>query len=235
MEPRKEISSTELEAWRPDPASGPHGYFRAALAFVRGHYAEELRGFSSVSPGDVGPDRFFLEYVWVVHATGFNAGVVGRMMPRLLAAYGHWSALARKEEHEVLRDVLPVCNNPGKAKAVRRGAKLLRDGVDAHGWERFRDEDLSSPEKLRRFPYIGPVTCFHLARNIGLLEFVKPDLHLVRMAGAWAFEDPVAMCGRIRDRHLEETGERLPLGIVDLVLWYAASTFGTLGMRGDGR
>lgn len=149
------------------------------------------------------------------------------MMERLLPAYGHWSSLARKEEPEVMRSVLPVCNNPQKARAVWRASRLLRDGVDAFGWDEYRKGYLSSPDLLRRLPYVGPVTCFHLARNVGLLEFVKPDLHLVRMAEHWGFPDPVEMCRAVRP-------EGMPLGIVDLVLWYAASTFGTIGMRRDG-
>jgi len=100
------------------------------------------------------------------------------------------------------------------------------DGLDAR-WEAWRQDRLSSPELLRRLPYVGPVTCFHLARNLGMLECVKPDLHLVRMAEHWGYPGCVEMCEDLRP-------DGMPLGIVDLILWYAASTFGTSGIRRAG-
>lgn len=30
-------------------------------------------------------------------------------------------------------------------------------------------------------PFIGPVTCYHLSRNLGVKSTVKPDLHLCRL------------------------------------------------------
>lgn len=225
MEPHKELSLTE--EFRPDLGSPPREYFAKARAFVEQFYGEELKAFQSVRFSEVSPEFFVREHAWVVHATGFSAKAVGKFMPKLVCAYGHWSDLARKEEPEVMEAVLPVCNNPQKARAVWRMAKLVRDGVDAFGWEKYRDEDLSSPEKLRKLPYVGPVTCFHLARNIGLLECVKPDLHLVRMAEHWGYGGCVEMCEDMRPNGM-------PLGIVDLILWYAASTFGTLELKRDG-
>lgn len=225
MEPHKELSLTE--DLRPDLSSGPLTYFEKARAFVERFYGRELEAFQSVRFSEVSPEFFAREHAWVVHATGFSAKAVGKFMPRLLRAYGHWSDLARREEPEVMDAVLPVCNNPQKARAVWKTAKLIRDGIDAYGWEKYRQDYLSTPELLRELPYVGPVTCFHLARNIGLLECVKPDLHLVRMAEHWGFGDCVEMCKAMRPAGM-------PLGIVDLILWYAASTFGTLELKKDG-
>jgi len=227
MEPHKKLSLTD--DLRPDPGSAPKEYFVKAKAFVDRFYGDELRAFQSIRFSEISSEFFAREHAWVVHATGFSAKAVGQFMPRLIRAYGHWSSLARKKEPEVFEAVLPVCNNPQKARAVWRMAKLIKSGVDASGWEKYRDEDLSSPEKLKRLPYVGPVTCFHLARNIGMLECVKPDLHLMRMAEHWGYKSCVEMCEDMRP-------EGMPLGIVDLVLWYSASHWGTLEIkRDDGR
>jgi hypothetical protein len=225
LEPHKELSLTDEERPRLDGTA--EGYFRAALAFAERHYGAELRAAASVRLADVTPEHFFREYAWVVHATGFSARAVGRMMPRLLEAYGPWDELARRGEEEALAAVLPVCNNPRKALAVRRTAGLMLGGAEGRGWAAFRDAELSSPEALQRLPWIGPVTRYHLARNVGLLECVKPDLHLARMAEHWGYPGCLEMCEDLRP-------EGMPLGIVDLVLWYAASTFGTSGIRKDG-
>ncbi len=227
MEPHKKLPD-EVLAMRPRTDSGASEYFRGALDFALKYYEKEVLDCQGVRLQDVTLEKFFLEYVWVVHATGFNAKVVGKMMGGLVAAYGGVAELSSKGRDEAVAPVLMVCNNPQKAGAVWKTSRILRDGAAKHGWEAYRDAHLSDPVKLAELPYIGRITCYHLARNIGLLEFVKPDLHLIRMADHWGYEDPVSMCEAVRP-------DGMPLGIVDLVLWYAASTFGTIEMRKEGQ
>lgn len=224
MEPHKTLSGIEHI---PDLNSSPEAYFDTALKFVQIHYPEQLEAFSSVKFEEIDDDFFFREYVWVVHATGFSAKAVGKFMPRLLEAYGWWESLAKMGFEDVMERVSPVCNNPQKAKAVHNMAKTMSNELKSIPWAEWRQDNLSSPELLAKLPYIGKITCFHLARNIGLLEFVKPDLHLVRMAKHWGFSDCVEMCKAVAP-------PGMPLGIVDLVFWYAASTFGTIDVRQDG-
>lgn len=228
MEPHKTLPDG-TESYRPSFSDGPRAYYEKAMAFTRAFYDDELKRISSVKPEDVTPVFFFREYMWVVHATGFRASVVGKLMPRLEAAYGPWDAMAEETFDAVMDRVRPVCNNPGKAAAVHKTAVLMKSEILVRGsWEKFRRKWLSSPKLLAKLPYVGPVTCFHLGRNIGLLDCVKPDLHMVRMAEHWGFKDCEAMCEAMRGE------DDVPLGIVDLALWYAASTFGTLELRRDG-
>lgn len=230
MEPHKELDGTE--EFRPSIEEGPVEYFRKAWAFALKFYQEEVSRISSVRLENVDPDFFFREYVWVVHATGFSAKAVGKFMPRLMQAYGGWADLGKMRPDQAVERVKPVCNNPLKIKAVWKTARMME--VIADGtvtWEKFREAKLSDPAKLAELPYVGKVTCYHLGRNIGLLESVKPDLHLVRMAEHWGFRDCVDMCTVMR----AGVDPSIPLGIVDLALWYAASTFGTLEIRKAGQ
>lgn len=231
MEPHKELSA--IEKFRPDLKSGPHAYFSKALEFARANYSEQMEEIASVQFQKVSQEYFFREYIWVVHATGFSAKAVGKFMPKLIQAYGPWNCLPDLPFPQAFERVKIVCNNPQKSKAIYAMAKLMcdemfrKDGT-AVPWEEFRRNRLSSPELLAKLPYVGKVTCFHLGRNIGLLECVKPDLHLIRMAEYWGFKNCEEMCRAVRP-------EGMPLGIVDLVFWYAASTFGTLEVRKDGQ
>lgn len=225
MEPHKKLELADVDV--PSLEDGPHGYFTKALAFAKAHYAEEMAFIASMTLDRVTPELFFREYIWVVHATGFSAKAVGKFMPRLVEAYGPLDALADEDFVQAMARVKDVCNNVPKARAVHSTARLLRDGIRRAGWDEFKDESLSSPEKLQKLPFIGPITRFHLARNIGILECVKPDLHLVRMAEHWGFKDCVEMCEAVRP-------EGMPLGIVDLALWYMASTQGTGHMKKPG-
>jgi hypothetical protein len=239
MEPRKPLREEMIE-YEPSMKERPEEYFRKARIFAEKFYQEDIDRIWGTKFKEVQPNFFFMEYVFVVHATGFNAGVVTKMLPRLLSAYGlrddgsGWDALADRPETDMLASVLPVCNNPQKAKAVRKTALLMKEamfpddpGSPAETWEEFKRGRLSSAEKMVKLPYVGRITCHHLARNLGLLDSVKPDLHLVRMAEHWGFKDCVAMCEAVRP-------EGMPLGIVDLILWYASSTFGTVGVRKPG-
>jgi endonuclease III len=203
-------------------------YFKRAHEFAVQFYENEIHDIASVEFQSVSLEKFFNEYIWVVHATGFSAKQVGKMISRLIVAYGDPINFARKPEQEAIEPILKICNNPQKAKAVRKTAEILSDGISKYGWERYRNHFLCDPSKLDDLPYIGKVTCYHLARNIGQLDFIKPDLHLVRMAKHWGFgDDPYIMCEAVQP-------EGMPLGIVDLIFWYAASTFGTLEIRGEG-
>src|SRR5512135_63372 len=227
MEPHKALGSS-TEAFRP-PLDSARAYFEKALVFARAFYAEEMNQIASVKHESVDSKFFFREYTWVVHATGFSAKAVGKFMPRLVEAYGPYNELAERSLEDATGRVKVVCNNPQKIKAVHATSRLLRDGIKKLGWTEFKKEKLSTPDKLKDLPYVGPVTCFHLARNIGLLDCVKPDLHLIRLAEHWKFKDCTTMCKAMGE------GSGLPLGIVDLVVWYAASTFGTLEVRKEGQ
>jgi len=227
MEPHKNLGSG-IEEYRPPMNRGARAYFKKAREFAQEYYGDELKRIGSVRFDQVGPNSFFMEYIWVVHATGFSAKAVGKFMPRLTEAYGPWNVLA-DESWSFFDRVQPVCNNPQKAKAIWQMATIIRDGTKARDWEAFKQDKLSTPEKLADLPYIGKVTCYHLGRNIGLLDCVKPDLHLIRLAEHFKCKNCVEMCKKMG------AGTDLPLGIVDLIVWYAASTFGTLDIKKEGQ
>ena len=72
---------------------------------------------------------------------------------------------------------------------------------------------------LQEFPFMGPITSYHLAKNLGL-DVVKPDRHLMRMAWASGHESPLRMCLRVA----AVVGDSV--SVVDLVLWRYATLNG---------
>lgn len=226
MEPHRTLGAG-IEEFRPKINAGAQEYFDLALAFTRRYYGQEMDFIASTKFDEVTPDYFFREYVWVVHATGFSAKAVGTLMPRLLDAYGPWEQLAWEKSDDVVDRVKKVVNNPQKLRAVHAMAGRMAAGIRDQDWVLYKNEHLSTTEKLAELPYIGRITRFHLGRNIGLLECVKPDLHLERLAKHWGFKGSLEMCQAVRPAGM-------PLGIVDLCFWYAASTFGTLETRKEG-
>jgi len=201
-------------------------YFRGALAFVNEFYPEDLNRIMSTKFETLQPTDFFREYMWCVYTSGFNAKVVSRMFPILQDIYRPLDDVFANfkvniDSVAMAHHALAICNNKRKVKSIIDMAFKGGQEIKKSSWSIYRDTKLSSPDKLKELPFIGPITCYHLARNIGLLYYVKPDLHLNRMAINWKFEGPVELCRSIQKEF------NLPLGIIDLVLWYSASTFGT--------
>ena len=64
-------------------------------------------------------------------------------------------------------------------------------------------------------PWIGPVTKFHLAKNLGL-DFAKPDVHLARLAAAER-----TTVDELCERLAAQTGYRVTT--IDSVLWRACA------------
>jgi len=67
-------------------------------------------------------------------------------------------------------------------------------------------------EYVASLPMMGPITKYHLARNIGI-DCAKPDRHLQRLAARFGYSDVQTMCGEIA----KKSGYRI--GTVDLILW----------------
>ncbi len=85
------------------------------------------------------------------------------------------------------------------------------------GVKKFKKElGKSNIDFLECLNYIGPVTKYHLAKNLGV-NTGKPDRHLERISNILGYEYPNKLCKEIS----KATGEKM--SVVDLVLWrYAA-------------
>jgi len=210
------------EKFRPETREGFHTYYRQAKKFTLEFYSETYTRILETKFAEVSLERFFREYVWTVHTSGFSAKAVSKFWDPLITAYGSPWSIDKMTLDEVIARVSPVVNNPSKIKSVWDTSKQLIRGYHQWDWDEYKYLSCRTPDLLTQFNHIGPITKYHLARNIGLLDFVKPDLHLERMAKFWGYDSPLAMC--------KDAPDEAPLGLRDLVLWQAASTFGTLSM-----
>lgn len=226
---RHENLNEEYIKYAPKKNSNPVEWFDQAYTFAKKYYEKEINKASKVNFDEVSPEWFFQEYIWVVHATGFSAKAVSKFIDRLISGYGQYNTLCDETFESCLKRVSKVCNNPQKAKAVWMTSRILSEGINNAGWETFKNNELRDVNRLVKLPYIGNVTKYHLARNIGMLNCVKPDLHLTRMKSYWNYESEEEM---IRDMSSKYD---LPLGISDMIAWYYASTFGTIEMKQEGQ
>jgi hypothetical protein len=100
---------------------------------------------------------------------------------------------------------------------------LIARHVDEVGFESLKSRILEDPvPELSTLPHIGPVTAWHLAKNLGF-DAAKPDRHLVRLCHRLGFADVHELCGTIA----AVTGQRV--AVVDIVLWRYLSDVRPLG------
>ncbi len=178
-------------------------------------YAKRL---DTLRPEHIAPTDFWVEYIWVVYVSGLSASVVAGMWPRLVQAAGFWNE--DMNEAVLFNRLVPVNRNRTKARALHS----TRQELARLGWRTFRGAYLHDMESMRLLPMVGPVTCYHLARNLGH-DVVNPDIHLARLARCYAYASPANMCGHLASAF----GERI--GVVDLTLWAYCAAAGTLHLE----
>jgi len=157
-------------------------------------HTDDIDWCEDVKPCSCAVD-FFLEYLWVVCNSGMKYEIAQIIYKKILTAIiGH-------------RDVSEVFNHAGKCKSIT----FVKDNKESL----FKQYGEASDKIafLSTLPHIGPITKYHLARNLGL-DVCKPDRHLERIAGMYD-TTPHALC----DRLAQITGDRV--GTVDIVLWWA--------------
>lgn len=171
---------------------------------------QDGREFDRISESD-----FLREAAWVVLSAGMAERVIRGIFARVSEAFLHWksaAAIARQRD----RCIAQARRAFGHERKLRAIA-LIAEFVQQIGFDKFKARVMQGgPNILRELEFIGPVTCFHLAKNIGL-DVVKPDRHLVRVARAMRMSGPEELCRIIADF----TGERL--ATVDLVIWRYAT------------
>lgn len=204
-------------------------YFKRAHKFAYDNYSETITRIQNTQFDNISLNFFYREYIWCVYTSGFNAKIVSKIYDNLIEIYQPLFTYAMFLDYDIIPSVidrvriraLEYCNNKRKVDAILAMADILNSVGEDH-WESFKKSNLNTPDKLQQLPFIGPITKFHLARNIGILDVVKPDLHLRRIATRWGFESAEKLCRKIQEQY------DLPLGIIDLIFWYSASQFGTL-------
>lgn len=186
-------------------------YTVAKQAVVALGFGQELCWQQSLDLAAFSESDLLREAAWVVLCSGFREVVVRRVFPYVSLCFCEWeSAELIVEYREHCRAaVLPRFSNSRKIDAIIQTADLLNQV----GFDHFKRCVLASPiETLRSLPYIGPITAFHLAKNLGL-PFAKPDRHLQRLAARIGYESVQDLCHDVAD----VTGDSVQ--VVDLVLW----------------
>jgi len=209
-----------MEGQRRQLRFGPHlrplvrAYLLAKQRVIASGFEDEIAWQETVSIHDVTARMFLREAAWVVLCSGMRESVVRARFEKLECAFERWDP--KKVAHHGGRcrwRAQSVFNHITKLDSIVR----IAIEVDAVGVARMiHGIQSNGPRFLTRLPYIGPVTCFHLAKNLGF-PVAKPDRHLERLATALGYLGAMDLCTTIA----QALGE--PVQVVDIVMWRFAT------------
>lgn len=166
---------------------------------------------SSACSTSVSETEFLREYAWVVLNSGFKESVVRKYFDFISLCFCDWeSAVSITNSGEIcIECALSVFSNRRKLEAIFQTALIIANT----GFDTFiGNVQACALDQLEVLPYIGAVTKWHLAKNIGF-DVAKPDRHLVRLAQQFGYTDIQLMC---RDAG-KQCGDTI--AVADLVLW----------------
>lgn len=171
-------------------------FYKLRDRVVDAGYGDELAWQNEVAEPD-NADEFLWQYVWVVISSGMKNQVARVIEQRIVEAYNEGRSIGSAFRHG------------GKVKAIEY---MIRNHDDVFEGYLNADDRLAF---LRLLPYIGDITKYHLAKNLGE-DVVKPDRHMVRIAKGYG-KTPDELCRELS----QKTGYRV--GSVDLIIWRAAN------------
>ena len=157
--------------------------FEDAKKYCEENYPDELEwanGINAKTFKNLKSKQFLTEYCWVIYASGFKVSTVETVFPDLKKAFKGFDIKALSRMRSI-RPALQVFNNERKASSFLMGSKAIAEEGFSTFKKRLKKEGVDMLEKL---PGIGPITKFHLAKNIGLVDEAKPDIWLERAAEA---------------------------------------------------
>jgi len=190
-------------------------YLAAKSFLLQAGFASEIDYQEECSIASTGEADFLREGAWVILSSGMRESVIRGKFAEVSAAFGHWRSATwiTRRAGTCRRRAIRAFAHAGKVEAIIKLAdRVGQSGID----EVLRQVETMGVAYLRTFPFMGPATSCHFAKNLGL-DVVKPDRHLVRVSAAAGFDSAWDFCNAIG----EVVGEKR--SVVDLVIWRYAT------------
>ena len=195
---------------------------RLRTAYCQARHTVAEAGFSYEATWQANQDfheftesQLLRESAWVILCCGFRESIVRKVFDYISLCFCDWSSAKDIVDHQdtCRRTALKAIRHEAKIRAILEVARRVND----QGFDALRCSIIADPlVSLREFPYIGPTTAKHLAKNLGM-EIAKPDRHLLRITEAAGIGDTQELCSALS----KMTGD--PISVVDIVLWRYAT------------
>jgi hypothetical protein len=176
-----------------------------------GGFAAEVDWQRNVNFAEFSETQLLREAAWVILCSGFREAIVRRIFDHISLCFFDWESAAEILEYREIcvRAARDSLRNEPKLNAIVACAER----IVSEGFEDVKGAVLRDPiRELQRLPFIGPITAWHLAKNLGL-DVAKPDRHLARLATKCGYSSAGALCEDLANRNREQ------IKAVDLILW----------------
>lgn len=189
-------------------------YLKAKDFIIENGYFDEIDYYQSLQFTDITEKQFIKETAWVILSSGMRENVIRKKFSYISDAFLYWSVQNVCLNIDTCRkNALAIFNNDKKIDAILSIIVLTSDiGFDLI-MHQIHEEGISY---LKTLPYIGEITAYHIAKNLGL-NYSKPDRHLCRIADVCGYNSPQIMCQEIAQIVGDEEK------VIDLVLWRYAT------------
>jgi hypothetical protein len=189
-------------------------YLFAKKEVLRSRFAAELVE-PLPEPMELDESSFLRELAWVILSSGMAEYVVRAKFPAITRSFLAWRSAREITDisETCVLSALTYFRHEAKIRAIAQSAQI----VHRRSFCIIKQEILTDPiNNLMAFPFIGPTTAFHLAKNVGV-KVSKPDRHLSRLAASSGFAQVDEFCGCISSFLGED------IRMVDSVLWRFAT------------
>lgn len=155
------------------------------------------------------------ETAWVVLCSGFRETSVRKCFGYISLCFCDWEGSVEIAERAEIcvETALARFNNRRKLQGIATAARLVAEEGFTTAKQRINQDPIN---QLQVFPYIGPITSWHLAKNLGF-PVAKNDRHLARLANMIGFGDAHELCDAIAAATSEA------VAVIDVILWRYAT------------
>lgn len=198
-------------------------YSTAKRRVIDDGFLPELSWVDGLDQDEFSESDLLREAAWVILCSGFRESVVRAKFSYLSLCFCDWESAQLISDHR--ESCLMLAEKAFRYRRKLEAIVKIAECISERGFFRVRDEIRGEPlSALIQFPFIGPITSYHLAKNLGF-RFAKDDRHLQRLVKLFGFADAQELCAVIA----RETGDSVP--IVDTVLWRNAATWAAASQR----
>lgn len=190
-------------------------YYQAKRTVYKHGFFSEIYWQEKTSIDSVDDSAFLSEHAWVVLSSGMNVKVVEKLYKSLAPVFNNWedANYIVNNKVSIKSDALKYFAHSSKLDAMI----FMAVHIATHGLlDTMNSIQKFGPEFLEQFPFLGPATSRHLAKNLGF-NVSKPDRHLVRISEKFGYMSVDFLCREIS--YL--TGDKM--NVIDVVLWRYAT------------
>jgi hypothetical protein len=174
-------------------------------------FENEIKWQKSKNFNRLKENEFLKEISWVILTSGFRESIIRNIFDDFSEIFFDWKSSSKivNNREYCKQEALELFNHNSKIQAIIDIAKKLNQS----GFQKIKNNiKENGVDFIKEFPYMGPATSYHFAKNIGF-DVIKPDRHLINICEVTNYQKPKDLCIDI-SIYVED-----PLPIIDIVLW----------------